>query len=237
MSLRVPVAGHANDADAACRPTRWRRGGPHRRRPEPRRRQPGISSLDGHARTVPEWHRIVAESDHAHGENHEHHHDHSQEPGHEGRPRALGAVMVPFGAAASPDLTILPVFLASATAGVSAAVGSLAIFAAVTIGTIVGLTLADQEFGEAVDAKLRERNLAQNAPTPAPFGSGGLSPTSLVRSSGLEPPRAVKPTRPSTLRVYQFRHERRVAEYSLGLRPSTAAATVRTHVRHAAIPT
>src|SRR6185312_11243401 len=36
-----------------------------------------------------------------------------------------------------------------------------------------------------------------------------------MRSSGLEPPRAVKPTRPSTLRVYQFRHERRVREYSL----------------------
>ena len=36
----------------------------------------------------------------------------------------------------------------------------------------------------------------------------------LMRSSGLEPPRAVKPTRPSTLRVYQFRHERRGREYS-----------------------
>lgn len=50
--------------------------------------------------------------------------------------------MVPFGAAASPDLTILPVFLAATTAGVATAVGSLVIFAAVTIGTIVGLTLA-----------------------------------------------------------------------------------------------
>jgi hypothetical protein len=39
---------------------------------------------------------------------------------------------------------------------------------------------ADQEFGEAVDAKLRERELALNAPTPAPFGSGGFSQTSLV---------------------------------------------------------
>ena len=59
----------------------------------------------------------------------------------EGRLRGLAAVMVPFGAAASPDLTILPVFLASATAGVTTAVGSLLIFAAVTIATIVGLTL------------------------------------------------------------------------------------------------
>ena len=50
--------------------------------------------------------------------------------------------MVPFGAAASPDLTILPVFVAATTAGLTAAVGSLVIFAAVTIATIVGLTLA-----------------------------------------------------------------------------------------------
>jgi hypothetical protein len=56
--------------------------------------------------------------------------------------RGLAAVMVPFGAAASPDLTILPVFLASATVGVATAVGSLVIFAVVTIATIVALTLA-----------------------------------------------------------------------------------------------
>jgi threonine/homoserine/homoserine lactone efflux protein len=49
--------------------------------------------------------------------------------------------MVPFGAAASPDLTILPVFLAATTAGVATAIGSLVIFAGVTIVTIVGLTL------------------------------------------------------------------------------------------------
>ena len=50
--------------------------------------------------------------------------------------------------------------------------------------------------------------------TAAPDWGGGWSPNILVRSSGLEPPRAVKPTRPSTLRVYQFRHERRGGEYS-----------------------
>ena len=49
--------------------------------------------------------------------------------------------MVPFGAAASPDLTILPVFLAAAAAGTFAAIGALIVFSAVTIGTIVGLTL------------------------------------------------------------------------------------------------
>jgi putative Mn2+ efflux pump MntP len=79
---------------------------------------------------------------HGHDHGHEHPHAHSREPVHESRLRRVSTVMVPFGAAASPDLTILPVFLASATAGVTTAVSSLVIFAAVTIGTIVGLTLA-----------------------------------------------------------------------------------------------
>jgi putative Mn2+ efflux pump MntP len=86
-----------------------------------------------------------------HGHGHRHGHDHGHSHGHDhehpdvhdtGRVQRLAAVMVPFGAAASPDLTILPVFLAATTAGAAAAVGSLVIFAAVTIGTIVGLTLA-----------------------------------------------------------------------------------------------
>jgi nickel/cobalt transporter (NicO) family protein len=59
----------------------------------------------------------------------------------ESRVRGLAAIMVPFGAAASPDLTILPVFVASTAAGAFAAVSALLVFSAVTIGTIVGLTL------------------------------------------------------------------------------------------------
>jgi nickel/cobalt exporter len=59
----------------------------------------------------------------------------------ESRARGLAAIMVPFGAAASPDLTILPVFLAATAGGVFAAISSLVVFSAVTIGTIVGLTL------------------------------------------------------------------------------------------------
>ena len=53
-----------------------------------------------------------------------------------------------------------------------------------------------------------------------------------MRSSGLEPPRAVKPTRPSTLRVYQFRHERGGREYSHGA--STALAPTRVGAASAA---
>ena len=54
----------------------------------------------------------------------------------------LAALLVPFGAAASPDLTILPVFLAAGALGAGAAVGSLAVFTLVTVVTIVGLTVA-----------------------------------------------------------------------------------------------
>src|SRR6476659_10667182 len=73
------------------------------------------------------------EHDHAHGDNHEHDDD--------GQRHSLLSIMVPFGAAASPDLAILPVFLAATTAGAGAAIGSVVVFGAVTIATIVGLTL------------------------------------------------------------------------------------------------
>jgi site-specific DNA recombinase len=69
---------------------------------------------------------------------------------------------------------------------------------------------AEHEFGEVVSETLRER-AAQNeqrpqksdstpvgAAPPALAGRGGFSPTMMVRPSGLEPPRTVKSTRPST---------------------------------------
>lgn len=56
--------------------------------------------------------------------------------------RGLAGLLIPFGAAASPDLTILPVFLAASAVSVTAALGSLTAFTAATIATIVGLTTA-----------------------------------------------------------------------------------------------
>ena len=56
--------------------------------------------------------------------------------------RGLAGLLVPFGAAASPDLTILPVFLAASALGATAALGSLATFAVATVATITGLTTA-----------------------------------------------------------------------------------------------
>jgi len=54
-------------------------------------------------------------------------------------------------------LTILPVFLAATTAGVATAMGSLGIFAAVTIGTIVALTIAAARGGYQIQGEWLER--------------------------------------------------------------------------------
>jgi hypothetical protein len=103
---------------------------------------------------------------HAHGPEGHHHHEHpehddahSHEHPHRsaGRVASLAAVMVPFGAAASPDLTILPVFLAATTVGTGAAVGALVVFAVVTIGTIVTLTLFATAGGYQVQAGWLDR--------------------------------------------------------------------------------
>jgi nickel/cobalt exporter len=110
---------------------------------------------------------------HPHHHHHHHHHDHhalaaepprhsssappSAAPRPRGRLSGLAAVMVPFGAAASPDLTILPVFLAAATVDVATAVVSVVIFAAVTIGTIVGLTLLATRGGYQIRAAWLDR--------------------------------------------------------------------------------
>jgi nickel/cobalt transporter (NicO) family protein len=112
---------------------------------------------------------------HGHHHDPDHHHHHGHDHGHHGHrghdhthdndnphqhvrgARGLAAVMVTFGAAASPDLTILPVFLAATTAGVATAAGSVVIFAAVTIATIVGLTLAAAKGGYQVRGEWLDR--------------------------------------------------------------------------------
>ncbi len=105
--------------------------------------------------------------DHGHGHDDEHDHDHGHGRGRDHddqhlasagtRPSGLAAVMIPFGAAASPDLTILPVFLAATTVGIGIAIGSLVIFAAVTIGTIVGLTVAATRGGYQLQGQWLEQ--------------------------------------------------------------------------------
>jgi ABC-type nickel/cobalt efflux system permease component RcnA len=87
-------------------------------------------------------HDHTHDHDHHQRHEHDHHHPHAHDHGHSRADgHSLLSIMVPFGAAASPDLTILPVFLAATTAGAGAAIGSVVVFGAVTIATIVGLTL------------------------------------------------------------------------------------------------
>lgn len=98
--------------------------------------------------------------DHEHGHDHQHDDDHAPPRGRDRESRGVGGVlslMVPFGAAASPDLTILPVFLAATTAGAATAIGSAVIFAAVTIATFVGLTVAAARGSYEIQGEWLER--------------------------------------------------------------------------------
>jgi nickel/cobalt transporter (NicO) family protein len=109
---------------------------------------------------------VLQATGHGHRHDHDHPHDHDHGDGHDHRHEdpdtrrgigRLAGIMVPFGAAASPDLTILPVFLAATTVGVATAVGSVVIFGAVTIGTIVGLTLGAARGGYQVRGEWLDR--------------------------------------------------------------------------------
>jgi ABC-type nickel/cobalt efflux system permease component RcnA len=93
------------------------------------------------------------EHEHAHaGVSHSHRHNHdafieaqaSRIAEHSGRGNlvsTLAAIAVPFGVAASPDLTFLPLGVAASAYGVGAVLSVLGVFAAVTMTTFVGLTL------------------------------------------------------------------------------------------------
>lgn len=103
----------------------------------------GAGDRAGHGHAHGHEHEHGHEHDHDHEHGYTHGGGHGREHAHSRRPlRGFAAVAVPFGAAASPDLTILPVFLASGALGGAAAVGSLLVFALVTVATIVGLTVA-----------------------------------------------------------------------------------------------
>jgi nickel/cobalt transporter (NicO) family protein len=111
---------------------------------------------DGEGRRHGQSHHHGHTHHHDHGDHHHdhdgpvHEHGHSTtavlertECAHDTRTaRGLAGLLIPFGAAASPDLTILPVFLAASALGTTAALGCVATFAAATVATIVGLTTA-----------------------------------------------------------------------------------------------
>jgi nickel/cobalt transporter (NicO) family protein len=115
-----------------------------------------------------------------HHHDHDHHHgsdDALQHPGDDGHlhdhdsaphnhtddmdrslARRLAAIAVPFGAAASPDLTILPVFLAASAVGVGAVIGVLTTFSLITLVTFVTLTVAATLAGYQVQGEWLEDN-------------------------------------------------------------------------------
>lgn len=105
-----------------------------------------------------------------HSHDHEHHHghddgharddedDHGAHPADASFVRRFAAIAGPFGAAASPDLTILPVALAASAVGVGAVLGSLLSFSIVTIGTFVVLTVAATLAGYQVKGEWLEEH-------------------------------------------------------------------------------
>jgi VIT1/CCC1 family predicted Fe2+/Mn2+ transporter len=116
---------------------------------------------------------------HAHHEHgHEHGHEHEQEherdrpeehgglhTGHTHSHEASGSlasrvasIAVPFGAAASPDLTILPIALAASGIGAAAVAGVLVSFSAVTLATFVILTVAAAFAGYQIRGEWLENN-------------------------------------------------------------------------------
>lgn len=103
------------------------------------------------------------EEDHVHdhglGEMHDGSHKHKDSLGKE-RPliNRLAAVVVPFGMAASPDLTILPVALAASTVGTVAVFGVLSVFAIFTIATFIALTVIATLAGYQVKGDWLEKN-------------------------------------------------------------------------------
>ncbi len=101
--------------------------------------------------------------EHNHDEHgHEHAHDHETLQGKPASQRTLAgrlaAIAVPFGVAASPDLTILPVALAASAVGGGAIVGVLGVFAALTIGTFIGLTVLATLAGYQIKGAWLENN-------------------------------------------------------------------------------
>lgn len=113
-----------------------------------------ILGLAGGDRSHHEHHHSDAGSEH-----HLHHHGHPDHP-FERRTAAgrLAAIVVPFGAAASPDLTVLPVALAASAISAAAVGGVIITFSLVTLATFVGLTVAATLAGYQVKGQWLEEH-------------------------------------------------------------------------------
>jgi nickel/cobalt exporter len=99
---------------------------------------------------------------HHHGD-HDHEHDHHEHGAHPlerdgSTMHRIAAIAGPFGAAASPDLTILPVALAASAIGTGAVAGCLLSFTVVTLATFVVLTVAATLAGYQVEGEWLEEH-------------------------------------------------------------------------------
>ena len=115
------------------------------------------------------WGLTSHSHDHDHGHSHDHETAHAHEEshtqtGHAAPPRQqtlarrLAAIAVPFGVAASPDLTILPVALAASAVGRGAVVGVIVVFALLTMATFIGLTVLATLAGYQIKGEWLERH-------------------------------------------------------------------------------
>ena len=119
---------------------------------------------------------VEAEASGEHAHEHEHHGvRHSHRHHHEEFIRAraelitkrsgrgtfvgqIAAIAVPFGAAASPDLSFLPIAIAASALGVGSVVAVLGVFSAVTMLTFVGLTVMATVLGYEMHGEWLETN-------------------------------------------------------------------------------
>lgn len=104
---------------------------------------------------------LTGHGGHSHGPG-----EHSHESGHgagatpveRSAVQRFAAIAGPFGAAASPDLTILPVALAASAIGLGAVLGTLVAFTIATLGTFVVLTVAATLAGYQVKGEWLEEH-------------------------------------------------------------------------------
>ena len=125
-----------------------------------------------HAHNPAEAAAPVHEHEHAHaGKRHSHRHSHEAfiqarseliaSRSRQGGMSALAAIVVPFGVAASPDLSFLPLAIAASAYGARAVGAVLGAFALLTFTTFVGLTVV----ATAIGYQMRGEWLEQHATT------------------------------------------------------------------------
>ena len=142
-------------------------GGGHKHSGEGHSHNHGLKQEHSHVEEHDHDEHGHGHDEHAHNYAEEHNHIHQDHETPQGTKKPasqqtlagrLAAIAVPFGVAASPDLTILPVALAASAVGGGAIVGVLGVFAALTIVTFIGLTVLATLVGYQIKGAWLENN-------------------------------------------------------------------------------